>query len=884
MRTHVFPILSLVALFVACTPTYEDGASAFVPPADSAAPAEDPEYADAEAQPEADASPQAVPSPEDLQEQAPEVAQAEGPLCERGKPLTKAYPLEGNGDDLSGGLLKTRVGDKWMALPLKETRFDTRVVGTVAETDVTQTFTNPYTDKPLEAIYVFPLADDAAVDDYWIHLGERHIHGVIKKREEARKMYEQAKQAGQSAALLDQERPNIFTQSVANIPPGGSIEVEMHVVQPLHQEAGRYELALPTVVGPRFIPGTPVSHKGSGRLPDTDQVPDASKITPPVLTNRVSCAELKVAVGIEGGLPVTGLKSKYHRIKSGPYGDQVHVELARDGELPNRDFVLSWSLAGARPQASLMAQRGDDGEGGYFTLTIQPPKTPPGDKERPRELIFVVDNSGSMGGTPIETAKKAITKSLDNLGPHDSFQVMRFSENASGMGPKLLANTPQNRQRAREYVAAMQGMGGTQMIEGIKASLGFPTSARKDAMRVVLFLTDGYIGNEVQIFEEIEKTLGETRLFSLGVGGGVNRYLLEGMARTGRGAVTYMGPGEKPDKVVNRFYERIAHPVLTDIELDWGSMTVGEVLPGKIPDLFHGQPVVVYGRYKGNPSGTIKLKGKFGDETYELPVKINFADANESEGLASMWARTKVEELEGYPYMRRHDQASRDKAKQAVTDLALEYSIMTKYTSFVAVDERKVKQADGSYRTVVQPVDLPAGVSADAVGEAYGTAGLGLVGTGRGGGGTGYGTIGLGNTGLIGKGGGGGSGSGYGRGSGTGFGGQGKRVPRVRQAKAQVSGALDKDIIRRIVRAHINEIRSCYNQGLAQDPNLSGRVNIEFTIGPNGKVLDAKVTASTLTNTTVEGCMEKALKRWKFPKPAGGGKVKVSYPFILQPG
>jgi len=805
-------------------------------------------------------------------------------LCERGKPLTKAFPLDNHNDQFAGGLLKTQVGDKWMGLPLKQTRFDTRVVGTVAETDVTQTFTNPYTDKPIEAIYVFPLADDAAVDDYWIHLGDRHIHGVIKRRDEARKMYEKAREAGQSAALLDQERPNIFTQSVANIPPGGSIEVEMHVVQPLHQEGGRYELSLPTVVGPRFIPGKPVSHKGTGTAPDTDQVPDASKITPPVLTKRVSCAELKVAVGIEGGLPVTKLASKYHRVRTGPFGDQTHVELARDGELPNRDFVLSWSLAGEKPQASLMAQPDADGEGGYFTLTVQPPKMPPGDKQRPRELIFVVDNSGSMGGTPIETAKAAIRKSLQNLGPRDSFQVMRFSETASGMGPTLVANTPENQARAEKYVNDMHSMGGTQMIEGIRASLGFPKT-RDDAMRVVLFLTDGYIGNEVQIFEEIEKTLGATRLFSLGVGGSVNRYLLEGMARTGRGAVTYMGPGEKPDKVVNRFYERIAHPVLTDIELDWGSMAVSEVLPGKIPDLFHGQPVVVYGRYSGNPSGTIKLKGSHSGEELNLPVKVNFADATDSEGLASMWARTKVDDLEGYPFVRRDKPESREASKKAVTELALEYSIMTKYTSFVAVDERKVKQADGSYRTVVQPVDLPAGVSGTAVGEAYGVGGLGLVGTGRGGGGTGSGgTIGLGNTGLIGKGGGGGVGSGYGRGTGAGFGGRGKRVPRVRQAKAQVSGSLDKDIIRRIVRAHINEVRSCYNSELAKDPNLKGRVSIKFTIAASGKVSKAKVASSTLSNTTLESCIATAIKRWYFPKPKGGGVVTVTYPFVLEPG
>ncbi len=881
--------LSVCVWGPACAPTHEDTSALFEYPEEREG-----EDADADA---LDGDRKLLFQPDG--EIAPAVPSGEGVTCMRGEgPAQDPYPVDPQAE-LEQGVLRVKRGDAWMGLPLQETRYDTRVLGTLAETTVTQVFKNSY-DVPIEAVYAFPMPEDGAVDDYWFHVGKRHIHGVMKKREEARKVYEDAKKAGKSAALLEQERPNIFTQSVANIAPGETIEVEMHLVQPLAQEAGRYELSLPTVVGPRFIPGAPTGSKsGDGRVPDTDVVPDASRITPPVMPKgQVSCAALSIAVGIDAGMPVHSVASQYHRVATARAGDRLHVELARAGELPNRDFVLSWSVAGDAPQAAMLTETraapasGDKDEDGYFTLTIQPPKLPPApDKQRARELIFVVDNSGSMHGTPIDTAKGTVRKALENLGPRDSFQIIRFSEQASALGAAPLANTPSNIKRGVQYIDDMHGTGGTQMIEGIKAALGMPKNAgierSADSMRVVLFLTDGYIGNETQIFGEIEQRLGETRLFSLGVGSSVNRYLLDGMASVGRGAVTYMGPGEQPDKVVDRFYDRIAHPVLTDLSIDWGEVEIQEVYPQRIPDLFSGQPVVVYGRFKGQvPEGAIALKGKLGAEEIELPLALDPADSSEGEGVASMWARKKIDAINGYPNTvgSRHDREAIEKRKKAIVDVALEYRVMTEYTSFVAVDESRVTNPDGTVKVVQQPVDTPVGVDRDmAVGEAYGTGGLGLVGTGRGGGGTGQGTIGLGNTGIIGKGGGGGTGSGYGRGSGAGFGGRGKRVPRVRQGKAQVQGALDKDIIRRIVRAHINEVRSCYNTELTKDPNAKGSSRIKWTIGPDGAVTATEVTGGTVPEQLAK-CIEKAIKRWKFPKPAGGGSVTVTYPFVLEPG
>ncbi|MEZ4385392.1 MAG: VIT domain-containing protein [Nannocystaceae bacterium] len=765
-----------------------------------------------------------------------------------------------------GARLLVQRGDAWLAMPLQKTRFDTIVVGTVAETTVTQVFHNPFSET-IEALYTFPLADDGAVDDYAITVGTKRIRGEMKRRGEAREIYEKAKAEGKSAGLLEQQRTNIFAQSLANIPPGQSVEVTIHVVQPVHQEKGRMELALPTVVGERYI--------------SAEGAPHAASLSAPARpAGAVSCADLEVSVAIEAGdLGIQGLDSKFHAVDVDRQEDGVLVELAKAGELLNRDFVLSWSLRGEAPGASLIAQADRDGDGGYFTLTIAPPEAVKDEQIRGRELIFVIDSSGSMRGAPLDAAKATVEHALASMRPEDTFQILNFSSGVSSLGKAPVANTAVNRERGRVYLEKVLGMGGTEMLSGIRGALGMRQA--QDRLRMVLFLTDGYIGDEQAIFTALEESIGDARLFSLGVGSSVNRHLLEGMARFGRGAVTYMGPEESPKVVVDRFYERIDSPVLTDIGVDWGDLKVDAVLPGKIPDLFAGQPVVVFGRYEGAPSGTIHLEGKLGGEAVRIPVTIDFSKAENASGLASMWARKQIDEWLGS----RRFRDDRDKMRELVTELAIERRIMTEYTSFVAVGEEVVAQADGSYKTVTQAVETPEGVVAGAeVGESFGVGGLGLVGTGRGGGGGGAGTIGLGNIGVIGKGGGGGTGSGYGRGGGADFGGRGARVPRVRQAKALVSGSLDRDIIRRIIRAHINEVRHCYNQGLQRDPKLAGRLAIKFKILGTGAVAKEVEIETSIGDEKVDQCVSKALRRWKFPKPEGGGEVVVTYPFLLEPG
>lgn len=762
-------------------------------------------------------------------------------------------PVHDESEPGPGSLRFRDTAGKWLELPLKSTSFDTIVTGTVAETEIVQVFGNPL-DEPIEATYLFPLHERAAVDDYALTIGARTIRGQIKTREQARDAYERAKQAGQTAALLEQQRPNVFTQSVANIAPGETIEVSLHVVQPLDQDDGRYTLALPTVVGPRFSP------------PDRPTPELAAPLVPEGFT---TCAEIDVSVLIDAGMRPRALRSKHHEVEIQRMDELASVSLSGATSVPaDRDFELSWVLEGERAAASIVAQ--PEGDGGYFTLTIAPPEVVLEDEAIARELIFVVDTSGSMMGKPLDTAKAAIHESLRHMRPDDAFAILGFDDAASSLSPTLLPAGPIPLARARDFVDAMQGDGGTAMNAGISAALAFPHDPER--VRMVFFLTDGYIGNEVDIFAQVEQSIGDARLFSLGVGEAPNRYLLDGLAAAGRGVASYASLHDDIAPAVERFHARIATPVLTDLDIDWGGLEVDAVLPARLPDLFAGQPLTVYGRYEGEPSGPIVLRANTRGGIVEVPVEFDIAHAQQSEGIASMWARQEVDHLLGYPTPLLPGSAGYDAAKADVIALALEHRLLTQFTSFVAIDARAVLGADGKPTVIEVPLELPRGSAYAGFYEMGG-----LVGYGRGGG-MGYGTIGLGGSGIIGRGGGGG---GYGSGAGAGFGGRGTAVPQVRQGKAEVSGSLDKNIIRRIVRAHVNEVRSCYNAGLAKDPALAGKLVVRFELGADGKVTHVEIADDQLSDAAVGACVAKAVERWTFPKSEGG--IVVSYPFEFAP-
>jgi Ca-activated chloride channel family protein len=595
-----------------------------------------------------------------------------------------------------------------LELPLQHTEVEIQVSGTVAEVTVTQTFSNPLQSR-LEAVYVFPLPDRAAVDDMSIRIGQRLVRGEIHRRQEARRIYEQARAAGHLTGLLDQERPNIFTQSIANIVPGETIEVVIHYVEDLHYDHGTWRLVFPMVVGPRYIPGNPTGANGRGWSPDTDQVPDASRITPPVLEpGERSGHDIAVTVDLEPGFPISELASSSHSIRMRRRGrSRATVTLARLDTIPNKDLVLTWRTAGDAVESALVAHK--TGELGYLTLILQPPRQPAPDQVVPRELVFVVDTSGSMSGEPIAACKQLIRKALQRMRKDDTFRLIRFSGNSDQLHPDALPATRSNVESALAYLDGMRGGGGTEMLAGVRAALQAPKDPYR--LRMVLFLTDGYVGNEAAIIAKVGEALGDARVFSLGIGSSVNRYLLDRMAEVGCGVAEYLRPGESSDQLIERFYRRITDPVFTQLELDWGGLEVSDVEPARLPDLFAAQPLLIHARYRNGGRGEVTLKGWAGTERLELSKRIRLPDREEDNAAqAKLWARSRIARLE-LDKLRSQDAA---RLTEEVTQLALAHRLMTAYTSFVAVDRTEVRR-DGELVTIDQPVPMPEVVSYEGV-------------------------------------------------------------------------------------------------------------------------------------------------------------------------
>jgi len=582
-------------------------------------------------------------------------------------------------------------------LPLKHTDVKAEISGYVTRVKVRQTFSNPY-DTPIEAVYVFPLPDESAVNDMTITIGDRVIKGEIKKRDEARKIYEDAKNAGKTAALLEQERPNIFTQSVANIGPGETIRVVIRYVQALPYEDGAYELVFPMVVGPRYIPGSPASTapRGRGRMQDTDQVPDASRITPYVTKpGERPGHDIQVRVDIDAGVPLRGLQSRQHQVTIKRDGEsRATVELDAADRIPNKDFVLNIGVAGEQPEVGLLSHH--DGKHGYFALVLQPPKEPTAAQVRPREVVLVLDCSGSMNGKPIQLSKRAAEKVLDTLGPQDTFNILSFNRQAEAYSPQPVAATEHNVRAGARHIRGLRASGGTEMMTGVRAALEVQPS--EEVQRIVVFFTDGYIGNETAIIGAIQQMLGPARLHAFGVGGSVNRYLLDRMAIAGRGTVQYVLLNDKPEAVAERFAERLAKPVLTDVTVKFQGATVRDLVPDYIPDVLDGKPVLAFGRYDRGGKATVEVVGRIGAKASAATMDIELASPSEDRSpLPSIWARQQIKQLE-------MDRSTRGANVSAIDErilaMALEYSLLTRLTAFVCVDETPAQLAGGPAKFV----------------------------------------------------------------------------------------------------------------------------------------------------------------------------------------
>lgn len=574
------------------------------------------------------------------------------------------------------GAMCIQVENELIPMPLKHTDVKADIAGHIASVKVRQEFRNHHSSR-IEAVYVFPLPENAAVNEFVMTIGERRIRGIIRERAEAEKIYREAKQQGYVASLLTQERPNVFTQAVANIEPGKAIEVTIQYFHTLAYDDGWYEFVFPMVVGPRFNPAGITDGIGAtsrAKRGESGQKTEISYLAPKERGGH----DISLQVDIDAGVSIEETSCTSHKTvetRNGPH--QRTMVLSPEDSIPNKDFVLRYRVAGERIKSTLLTH--EDSRGGFFTLMLYPPSDLKTLTRQSLELVFVLDCSGSMSGEPIAQAKAAIRRALERLQPGDSFQIIRFSDNSSALGSKPMTATAENIARGQQYLHGLQGEGGTMMVEGVKAALDFPHDPER--LRFVCFLTDGYIGNEIDILAAVQQRLGASRIFSFGVGAAPNRFLMDRMAHLGRGAVAYLGSKDDPKTVMDAFLDRISHPALADVQVDWGGLKVRDVLPQRVPDLFVGRPVILTGRFEGRP-GKIHASGLAAGQKVSLEVEAaDSTKPGDHPALASVWARMKVAELS-----RRALEGNTLEIETAIRRVALDFNLMSDYTAFVAVD------------------------------------------------------------------------------------------------------------------------------------------------------------------------------------------------------
>jgi len=602
-------------------------------------------------------------------------------------------------------LYRSPVAGAYEIVPLVHTdaRFDVR--GPVVAATVAQEYENS-TSTPIEAIYVFPLPHDAAVYDMEIRIGNRVIRSKIREREEAKSTYEAAKSEGKRAALVEEERPNIFTASVANVMPGDRIDVRLRYVEPLRWDEGRMRLKFPMVVGPRYVPGSgPAGHAGTGWSMDTDAVPDASRITPILRhpENR-SGHDISVSVDLDPGFETSSITSVSHAIHvSKTANGRYHVELAQGAVIPNKDFILEVRQAeSAQPKAALFLSPGK--ETSHFLLAAFPPTVEPQDRT-PVEMLYMIDISGSMAGTSIEQARAALLTALDRLRPVDRFGILAFNNTYQELSSEPLEATPDNVAAARRYVQHLEANGGTEMLPALMHLMTKPQSP--SYIRTILLLTDGDLGNEEQIFAAMRQNLGGARLYTIGIGSAPNAFLAGKMAQFGRGTFTHIADVSEIKEQMTRLFSSLENPVLTDVNLSFEGVEVSNVYPERPPDLFAGQPLVIWGEITKGRAGKVHLTAHAGNEPYEAVIPVDESTAAFHPGITTLWARQRVEDL--MDRWRESDESDRAKIRQNLITHAIQYNLVTRFTSLVAIEEIVVNSG-GQSNTAPVPVELPAGM------------------------------------------------------------------------------------------------------------------------------------------------------------------------------
>ena len=599
-------------------------------------------------------------------------------------PITSATP-----DSELGGLYGYVEGKKVRAFPLENTTVDAKIAGNLSRVEVKQTFTNP-NNQPLEAVYRFPLPDDAAVDEMEIRIGDRLIRGVIKKKQVAKQIYQQAKSEGKTAGLLEQQRDNVFTQSVANIQPGQKVEVIIRYTNALQFIGNNYEFAFPLTVAPRY-----------GALNTNSGINLGAPAWAADTNQTRSGRDINLNVEIDAGVAISDLKSPSHAIAVQNTNSTTKIALKNKDTIPNQDLVLRYKLAGADTQATVLSQ--SNKQGGHFATYLIPAIEYDKQQIVPKDVVFLVDTSGSQMGAPIEQSKELMRQFISGLNENDTFNIINFSDRSQALSDKPLTNTRENRAKALAYVSQVNANGGTNFMNGIDTVLNFP-AAEDGRLRSIVLLSDGLIGADEEIIARIRDDLKSgNRLYSFGVGSSTNRFLLERLAEIGRGTATILPPNEDAIQVAEKFFTEINKPIVTNIETEWlGKGEAPEIYPQQAPDLFASQPLVLYGRKEDSSSGKLKITGTVaGDKPYEEILDVNFQQVRGNNAIAQLWGRSRIQDLSNQMYGRENPQGV-----EAITKTALDYNLLSKYTSFVAVSEIIPKKSDKNNASVPEPSEI----------------------------------------------------------------------------------------------------------------------------------------------------------------------------------
>lgn len=740
------------------------------------------------------------------------------------EPATPATP----DDRPTQGVLRSAAGE---AFPLTHTDVDAEVTGPVARVTVTQTFSNPH-PRPVDATYLFPLPADGAVDTMDLTVGARVVHARIARREEARRTFASARARGRTAALLEQDRPNLFRQSVANIAPGETVRVTLRFVETVPFRDGSYELAMPLATGSRYTPG-----QGG-----------ATPTRPP--------GDVGVRVAVAQGVALAEVGSPSHAVTvTGERArGEAQVALAQGATVPDRDFILRW-----RPQVDVVAPavlaRREGGDG-FVSLVLHPDARAADDAITPREMVFMVDASSSMRGAAMDHAKSLLRRAIDTLRAGDTFRMLRFSDMVTPLDPAALPATEANRARARAWVDALAAAGTTEMLPAIEQGLSAPEDPAR--VRMVVFVTDGYVGNERAVLGAAQQRLGAARVFPVGVGNAVNRYLLEELAEIGRGDLQVVTPLEDPRAAAERVMSAMDRPFLTDVRVRFDG-AVRDVYPRVVPDLFAGRPVVVHGRYdRGGPARVTvsgRVRGRPWSRTLDVVLPqadtTTTADPMRRDALPSLWARARVKDL-SRAMLLGEVPALRDE----VTALGLRFGLVTAYTSFVAVNE-----SGGDVRARIARIPRVAG-----------STGFGATGAGYGG------SFALGSAlamersvrGVVG-------------------------APAPVASPRPMSGRIDlsdlageggegsrDDVVRAAMRLAAGRVRALYERALRENPALQGRIVVAVVIGANGRVTSATAVEDTLGSPTLTQQILAMLRATVTAPP--GEEATVRVPFVLRTG